>query len=599
MPTSEKYVPIQQLLDRMDDEYASAVESVVKSQRERADGPSRLQSLADERTAAFVELSEHYLPDLDHRTLMSAWREVRGQIREVFLLKDDRCRKLRSLLMKIESKRANLESQQYGLREQFEKARRDHCSKQGNVHKVLREDSAVASCLAEINRVDVQIELALNQLDTAKSEANKKLPSYEASTLFQYLQDRHYGTPQYRETGLERRWDRWLAKLVDYRKSKKSYDFLCDTPEQLKDLIDQKRERYKLLLKKMEKARSFALQKFGLTKQKNLRNKLGIQLRQTDQQITALLQEEASIGSELCEIESIQGEYYSEAIAIYRKFLTTLDPEILRVYAECTESPIDDQICARLRKIHLDIEAESNRSSARGTDLEHLKKYRATLWELCQRLRLHMQASSIADEFIEAVLIDRYLAQLRKQTLTMNEAWQAIHTSLIYRAELVLEKPAFKQIDPRADLVEATFLAAASELDKPLLVSHFDPSDILLAAETESESSQDYVGFNGGFRIFAFCESPADAKSLTAFLEQYDIACFTHDPVHDGPFTMKQRGRVNEVVVMVQDWRFDDAKRLLSDLQHAETAARICPNCESTVQGGYKLCWNCLARLES
>ena len=82
----------------IDNEYASAVESVIELQRAGADGPQQLQTLADERTAAFVELAQHYLPDLNHQTLSGAWFEVRGQIGEIFLLKEDRCRNLRSRL---------------------------------------------------------------------------------------------------------------------------------------------------------------------------------------------------------------------------------------------------------------------------------------------------------------------------------------------------------------------------------------------------------------------------------------------------------------------------------------------------------------------
>lgn len=580
-------------MDRVDYEYAAVAESIVKLQRDGAVHPERLQSLADERTKAFVELAQHYLPDLSHKTLADTWHEVRGQIREIFLLKEDRCRILRFRLADVESRRIQLESEQNVLREQHEKARRDYSSKKGNVHKVLREDHEVATCLSEISQVDKQIELALQQLDIAKSEAEKKLPSYEASKLFQYLQERHYGTPQYRQRGLERRWDRWLAKLIDYDKSKKSFDFLSETPEQLSELIDQKREHYKSMLGKLERARACALKKFGLFKQKRLQEKLSIQLRQIDKQLDDVRQAESALRSELCEHQSIHGEYYFQAIEAYRKFLQKLDPEILRVYSECTESPIDDQICARARKINQDIDAETSRSSNVDAICDDRKKYKATLWELGQRLRQHIESSSIEDELIEQMPMDTLLEQLRNGTKTVNELWNAIRKSLIDQAVLV-EKPE-TEIIPYADLVEATFLAAASESDEPYTAVKFDPHRVLLASKTGEEFVDDYTGFNGGFRIFAFCELRSDAASLIQFLERHDITCFMHDPEQDGPFTLK-RGPINEVVVMVKDWRYDDASRLISDLQCDEPSSTTCPKCESVVQAGYKLCWNCLER---
>lgn len=601
MRATEKYIPIQRLVDRIDYHYASVTESIVKLQRDGSVCPERLQTLADERTKAFVELAQHYLPDLSHQTLANTWQEVRGQIREIFLRKEDRCRTLQFRLTDVESLRTSLEAERQELRAQFEKARRDYCSKNGNVHKVLREDRQVVVCLAEISRIDKQIEVALNQLDIAKSEAEKKLPGYEASKLFQYLQERHFGTPQYRERGIERRWDRWLAKLIDYGKSKKSFDFLNDTPDQLSELIDQKRDHYKSLLGKLEQSRSVALKKFGLSKQKRLHEKLGIQLRQAEEQLDSARQQEHVLGSELCEIESIQGEYYFQAIEIYRKFLQKLDPEILRVYSECTESPIDDQICARARKINLDIDAESNRANDRVLVRDNLKRYKAAIWELGQRLRLHVQSSSIEDGLIEEIPLDTYLGQLRDQSQTLNETWKRIRKSLIYRAVIVADSET--EMNPQADLFEATFLAAASESDEPQTTVGFDavPFDantILLATETETDPHDNSIDFNGGFRIFAFFESRDEASSLVLFLERHDITCFVHDPERDGPFTLKQHGQIEDVVVMVKDWRFKDAISLIVDLRKNEPLSRTCPKCKATVPTGYRLCWNCLERLE-
>jgi hypothetical protein len=42
MSASKKYIPIQQLLDRIDHEYGALVDLVADMQRQEADGPNRV-----------------------------------------------------------------------------------------------------------------------------------------------------------------------------------------------------------------------------------------------------------------------------------------------------------------------------------------------------------------------------------------------------------------------------------------------------------------------------------------------------------------------------------------------------------------------------
>ena len=571
MAVTKDYISVQHLLDRIDAEYASVTESISKLQHEAAAGPSELQRLTDQQTQAFVDLAQHYLPELSHRALSNTWIEIRGQIRELYLLKEDRCRGLRENLAEIADRLAQLRPQRNQLRQQFEKARLDHGSKQGNVHKVLRDDPAVVGCLADIEKVDQQIDLALKQLDLAEAEAETKLPAYEESVLFQYLHDRKFGTPEYNEKGLERRWDRWLAKLIDYSNVKKSYKFLHDTPANLQELIHSKRDRYKRLLEKLDLARVAAFKKFGLPEQKGLLDQLGVQLHDVDRQVEQWESKQAEIGSELCELESSHGTYYQRAIEIYRDFLTTLDPEVLKVYAECTDSPVDDQICARTRMISQNIDVQTERDGVFGEQLARLDEYQASIWQLKQKLRYFVHSASLVDDMIEEIPIDAWLKQLRTRTHSPDEIWDTIVQSLIYRAELVLEESAI-EVDPESDIIEATFVAATNH---PLETADdrldFDPNRIVLAADKTDFESADLSGgqLDNGFRVFAFCDNRPDATCLISMLDEHSIPCFFHDPVEHGTLTLNCSNSPNQIAIMVKSRRLGDANKLITDLQAA------------------------------
>ena len=236
-------IRLPQLLDAIDKESAGTLRAIddVRDQQDQA--PQRLEILAEKRTDAFIELARHYLPELSHQTLAGAWIEVRDQIHEVLLRTDDQGRRLRSRRDTVAAGLSQLLCERAEVAAELEKARLDLSSKQGNARKMLSEDRHVAACMRAIDEVDDEIDKALSLLDSAEADARKKLPEYEACSLFGYLQEQRFGTPAYAARGIERRWDRWVARFVNYKQAKASYDYLRSAPNQLLGLIDKKRQQ--------------------------------------------------------------------------------------------------------------------------------------------------------------------------------------------------------------------------------------------------------------------------------------------------------------------------------------------------------------------
>ena len=373
--------------------------------------------MASRQTEAFIDLARHYLPDLTHRSLANAWHEVSNQIRDLFLLKNDKRRGLKEKLQQVQSRQQQLQQQLDELGEQLEHEKLVLSCKMGNYRKLLREDPRIKACNQAISNIDDQIESCLRQLDTAQSEAKSKLPEYEESSLFRYLRDRQYGTPAYEGGGLERHWDRWVAKLIDYDSANKSYHHLRTTPTFLKNLIDEKQARYRDLLKQLEETRHQAQEKFGVQKQTEIWQSLSQQVEDQTAAIEQARWEAATLKDEIYQLENINGDYYHQAVEIYRKFLAQLDPQILQVYAACTESPIDDEICARLRSIQGEIDAEQSRANDRSEEVVQQEQYLTDLRDLSQRLRAHMRQSPADLIFHGPVDLSSLLQQIRRRRL--------------------------------------------------------------------------------------------------------------------------------------------------------------------------------------
>ena len=206
-------IQAQQLFDVLADELKQTKRSLSAIREGNLTSPQRLADLVKQRTDAFVDLAEHYLPSLSYETMNNAWGEVQSKIRDLLLQKEDECRQLRVKRDTFTEQRLAAEGSLSSLRSEHEKAELDLGSKVGNFHRELRLDSRVATSLAQVEQLDGQIDQGIQDLELATDHANKKLPDYQESELFGYLQDRGYGTPAYQARGLERRWDLSLIHI--------------------------------------------------------------------------------------------------------------------------------------------------------------------------------------------------------------------------------------------------------------------------------------------------------------------------------------------------------------------------------------------------
>ena len=85
------------------------------------------------------------------------------------------------------------------------------------VEKQLREDAEFVQLSDRAAIAEAALERAESNLDEVEQDAAKKLPAYDNSKLFRYLQDRGFNTDQYTKRGFSRRMDRILAKFIGFK----------------------------------------------------------------------------------------------------------------------------------------------------------------------------------------------------------------------------------------------------------------------------------------------------------------------------------------------------------------------------------------------
>jgi hypothetical protein len=565
-------------LEQISNHIASVKLSVATAQSDQQSAANALRDLAAEVTGAFVELARHYLPELSHQALENSWVEVRHQIRQCLLLRDDRSRQLRNQLAEAAACRRALQAELNDLRDQMDRGKRDLMSKMGNVKKVLRLAPCVRACNEEISRLDRAIEQGIRQFEIAEQDARKKLPSYEACSLFNYLKDRHYGTKRYNESGLERRWDRWVAKLIDYDRAKASFDYLRHTPEHLDHLISEKRDRYKALLVQLEEAQTDAIKKFGTDQQQHLLTKIDTRIETLLPRLQDARQRESQIQSELLEVDSLEGEHYQQAIKVYETFLSKQDPEILSVYAACTQSPIDDEICARLRNIHQAIDQTQMQSVQRTEAIKRQESIIALLYEVSQLMRAYLRVAESDLEMADGWCFDDWVNDLTNDKQSPSQAWRSIRSVIRRRDTTTEDLPAVLPLD-------AVFLAASGS--QPDNDSGKHPLLDNVSLQTQQSGPNDKAS-EYQYSLLAKCNNQADAAFLTWLLDPTGIPCFVSD---DSQLGAHQNHDL--LHLMVGSHRFDDAKQFIEDQIQADDSTWMCRACQAMAHQDDARCWHC------
>ncbi len=163
------------------------------------------------------------------------------------------------VLLQRERALANLAQKLHEGGEALEQAERQRDSLHVTVDAAAQE---LAELEAEVQRLLEADEGYQQQLETAyearaiatqaeektalaeKDRKEKGLP-YESSKLFSYLWGRHYGTSQYRGSGLFAAMDDWVAGLCDYDKARANYWLLLEIPRRLAEharIVNQRAE---------------------------------------------------------------------------------------------------------------------------------------------------------------------------------------------------------------------------------------------------------------------------------------------------------------------------------------------------------------------
>ncbi len=341
LETAEQYRQLAKF--RLDEQRAGSV--TTRLERAHRAVPAFLQ----QHQQALAALEEEIGRVQQHQQELEVQREM---------LRDDRDRAAEALQEQIASSRAALEQT-----DAYQKAR------QAAVHAVK-----VAQ------RADVK---------ASRSEADlaQKGQPYKDDTLFMYLWQRRYLTPDYRHAGIIRMLDGWVAGLIGYKQANADFHMLNELPLRMREhataAAEEAKRRQQALLA-MEKQ---AAEKDGVPARQSALDEAEKKLQQVNDDIEAAEKQYQGLMRQKNAFTAGEDEYTQKAVGLLAAELEAEDTIALLQQAKATPRPEDDAIVMRLHQLQKEQQSVSDRITELKSQQQQRRKALAELAKLRGRFR--------------------------------------------------------------------------------------------------------------------------------------------------------------------------------------------------------------------
>ena len=325
-----------------------------RADAERAVGAERhlkteVEQVVSDRGTALLELAKHDLPDIRRETIQSTFAEIQRDLLRIVERKEQTLAELQGRIERLLA----AEQEASRARSQADAQLTQHLAEQLRLQAVVQTELQHHAEFPSLSQQAVAAEADLHRdekrVADVQAGASEKLPTYERSSLFQYLSRRRFLTPEYNARGWTRRLDRWVSDLIGYPTAKRGYEFLKNTPVLMQVELTRRRELFHQLMSQIETIQDDVAQRVGLTPVIAAANEARVQRGRLDEHLAQTRQLTVKAQAELAAISQDQCQFYHAALDRYRTFLDDTETAVLEQRAERTASTRDDEIVSRIR----------------------------------------------------------------------------------------------------------------------------------------------------------------------------------------------------------------------------------------------------------
>jgi hypothetical protein len=230
-------------------------------------------------------------------------------------------------------------------------------------------------------------ERAESKAAQAEADREEKGKPYRKDTLFMYLWNRRFLTPDYAGRGLTRALDGWVAKLIRYADARSNYFMLTELPVRLREHAERQKDFAAQASRKLQDMEARALQTDDMLQEKKALQAVQKEIEAIEARIEegekrheALLEKRSaySIASDDISQQAIQ----LQVSEIKNDTLSNLFRE-----AQATSRPEDDVIVSRIRDLTEEEQSLSSEIENLQSELHRQQKSFQEIEELRRRFR--------------------------------------------------------------------------------------------------------------------------------------------------------------------------------------------------------------------
>lgn len=412
------FTQLQSLLDE-----ARGASRRAKQSLDLLDG--QMNELVASKGAALLELARHYLPEMSRPAIEATFVEIRSSLLEVLGRKERTQAELIARRERFIETARKLEQQLLDVTAQLNEQVRQREVLEAAVTAQLQQDAQFPRLTREAALAEEVLQKNAARVRELEQSAREKLPPYKRSSLFQYLLRKQYGTAPESARGWVRRWDKWVADLIDFPRAKHGYEFLTTMPGLMATEVARRQTEFKLLMQQVEAIEDRYADAAGLTAVREVGQKLGARRDECLATREANRRQLLQIDDELRQLDQAQSRYYTEAIQKFEQFLGQTETGVLQTRAERTPDPRDDEIVSRIAELNRQRNQLKPRI-AQGTLDGKLADELAQGAELVVSRFRQNNFDSDRSSFSPALDVTSELTRYREGLLKPEELWQTI-----------------------------------------------------------------------------------------------------------------------------------------------------------------------------
>ena len=405
---------------------------IYQAQKGQENAGHRLEELNRQINAVRLEIAERYrelarlrLNDLKANQVITRLDETDQAILNLLeKLRNDR-NNLEEQIKGSVSRQQQLEAQREELEHQRDKAGEEM---QRHLEQALNRIRTTEDYRQQQKRAQDAVAVAKHADEKASRSENDRLEKgkpYEADSLFMYLWNRRYLTPDYRGGWLSRKLDDWVAKIIDFRRNRANYHMLQELPRRLREHATKVHQTAQLEVQSLQTMEREAAEAEGIPSFQAKVQEAEKQLKELDAKIDTEEAHQQKLLQEQAHFNAGTDPLSKQIMDLQTAELAKGQIADLYQMARATPRPEDDAIVAQLHQLKQREDQIVAEIQSANNVLQQRQRSLGELQEVRRRYRqsgFDSYNSSFPGDFALGML----LAQMMQGMMNSDIVWQEI-----------------------------------------------------------------------------------------------------------------------------------------------------------------------------